>query len=81
MRLLLFGQLRDVAEHLNGAVVPLASGAVRDVVEWTRNESEALFAALHRPGVRFAVDQHFVDLDARVHADSEVAFMSPLSGG
>ena len=81
MRLLLFGQLRDVAEHLNGAIVPLTAGAVRDVVEWTRNESEALFSALQRPGVRFAVDQHFVDLDARVHADSEVAFMSPLSGG
>lgn len=81
MRLLLFGQLRDVAAHLHGASVPLNAGVVSDIVAWTREASEPLHDALQRPGVRFAVDQHFVELDACVRRDSEVAFMSPLSGG
>ena len=81
MRLLLFGRLGDIGAHLNGATIPLEIGTVADVMAWTEQHNEALFKALHGPGVRIAVDQHFVDADAPVTARSEVAFMSPLSGG
>jgi len=81
MRLYLFGRLRDLAGHLHGATAPLAHGSVADLIAWASAESPELGAALKQAGVRFAVDQHFVDISAPVRGDSEVAFMSPLSGG
>jgi molybdopterin converting factor small subunit len=81
MRLYLFGRLRDLAEHLHGAAPPLGDANVADLIAWASAQSPELGAALKQPGVRFAVDQHFVDIGASVGRDSEVALMSPLSGG
>lgn len=81
MRLLLFGQVRDGAEHLHGAEIDCDARSVRELVAWLRAGDKEFAIALERPGLRYAVDQHFAQLDTMVTPQSEVALMSPLSGG
>lgn len=81
MRLLLFGRLRDIAEHLHDADVPLPGATLEEVIAWASGESATLADALARPGVRYVVDLSFVERSATVQPNSEVAFLSPLSGG
>jgi molybdopterin converting factor small subunit len=80
-RLLLFGQLRDYAATLHGADVELPAASVADVLMWLEHNHPELGQALKRPGVRFAVDHCFADAGTAVSPDSEIALMSPLSGG
>jgi molybdopterin converting factor small subunit len=69
-RLLLFGQLRDHAATLHGANVELPAASMAQVLMWLEQNHPELGEALKRPGVRFSVSP-----------DSEIALMSPLSGG
>jgi molybdopterin converting factor small subunit len=78
---MLFGQIRDGAEHLHGAEIASNASSVGELVDWLRRRDEAFAVALDRPGLRFAVDQRFADLETVITPQSEVAVMSPLSGG
>lgn len=80
-RLLFFGQLRDRAGDLHERVVAGDARTVADVLDWIATQDADLAAALKVRGVRVAVDQSFATLEAPVSAQSELAFMSPLSGG
>ena len=80
-RLLLFGQLRDHAVTLHGANVELPAASMAEVLMWLERSHPELGEALKRPGVRFAVDHCFADARTAVSPDSEIALMSPLSGG
>ena len=81
MRLLLFGQVRDGAEHLHGAEIDADAHSVRELVDWLCKGDGDFAYALNRPGLRVAVDRRFADLDTEINDRSEVALMSPLSGG
>lgn len=81
MRLLLFGQVRDGAEHLHGAEIATDARCVRELIDWFRSQDGEIAIAIDRPGLRFAVDQCFADLETVITRESEVAVMSPLSGG
>lgn len=80
-RLLLFGQLRECAAALHGAHVELPATNMAEVLAWLEHNHPALAEASRRPGVRFAVDLCFADVSTAVSPDSEIALMSPLSGG
>jgi molybdopterin converting factor small subunit len=80
-RFLLFGQLRDYAATLHGADVELPATSMAEVVAWLERNHPELGEALKRPGVRFAVDRCFADPGTAVSPQSEIALMSPLSGG
>ena len=81
MRLLLFGQVRDGAEHLHGTEIDADAHSVRELVDWLSKRDRDLAHALNRSGLRFAVDRRFADLDTEIDGKSEVALMSPMSGG
>ena len=81
MRLLLFGQIRDGAEHLHGAEIASHARSVGELIDWLRRGDGEFAIALDRPGLRFAVDQRFASLETIIGPESEVAVMSPLSGG
>jgi molybdopterin synthase sulfur carrier subunit len=81
MRLLLFGQIRDSAEHLHDTEIISSARSVRELMGWLCQSDADLARAFDRAGLRVAVDQCFVDFDAAITPQSEVAFMSPLSGG
>lgn len=81
MRVLLFGRLRDGAEALHGAEIASDARTVQQVLQWIEVKYPELSSQLRRPGVRFAVDQCFAELDTEVSRDSEIALMAPLSGG
>ena len=81
MKLFLFGRLRDGAEALHGAHIAIETLSVRQLLRWIEANHPDLSAALQQPGVRFAVDRQFAELDTQISAESEVAFMAPLSGG
>ena len=80
-RVLLFGQIRECAEHLHGAELDTGATSVAELTAWLGQRHPELAAALARPGVRFAVDQCFATAGTRIFPSSEVALMSPLSGG
>jgi molybdopterin converting factor small subunit len=81
MRLLLFGQLRECAEELHGADIDVRATSMAELLDWLRQHHPELGEALTRSGVRFAVDQCFADAETALSPQSEVALMSPLSGG
>ncbi len=81
MRLMLFGQIRDGAEHLHGAEFASQARSVAEFIDWLRARDGEFALALDRPGLRFAVDQRFATLETVITPQSEVAVMSPLSGG
>lgn len=79
-RVLLFGRLRDVAGWRERAVEPAPATlfALRNLLT---AEDLALGEALAARGVQVAVDRVLVRGDIALGADSEVAFLSPMSGG
>ena len=80
-RLLLFGQLREYAETLHGADIEAGATSMAELLGWLNQHHPELGQALRRPGVRFAVDGGFADAETAILPRSEVALMSPLSGG
>lgn len=78
-RVLLFGPLRDVAGWREREIAEaLSIAALRQLLA---DEDARLGEALAAPGVQVALDQAIVRGDAALAPRSEVAFMSPMSGG
>ncbi len=76
--MLLFGRLTDIAGwHERPFEAPSLSALKRLIAD----QSPVLGAALDAPGVQTAVDQLVVRGDAVLAADTEVAFLPPMSGG
>jgi molybdopterin converting factor small subunit len=80
-RLLLFGQLRDHAATLHGAELDIPATNMAEILTWLDQNHPELGEALKRPGIRYAVDLSFADAETTVSPNSEIALMSPLSGG
>ena len=82
MRVLFFGRLREAAGCAELNCTPTSQvqtvGALRD---WLAQRDPILDDALRQPGMRVALDQSFCSLDTVIADASEIAFMSPLSGG
>jgi molybdopterin synthase sulfur carrier subunit len=80
MRVLLFGRLADLAGWRERSFDPPPANlaGLRAVIAAA---DSALGAALAGPGVRAAVDKAIVRGDVALGADSEVAFLPPMSGG
>jgi molybdopterin synthase sulfur carrier subunit len=82
MRILFFGRLRDAAQCAEMRCAPpphvRTMGALRD---WLAERDAVLGQAVRAEGVRVARDQRFCGFDAPIEGASEIAFMSPLSGG
>jgi molybdopterin synthase sulfur carrier subunit len=77
-RVLLFGRLGDIAGWRERSVVAETLGVLKSRL----GEIDArLGEAIHGPGVQAAVDRLIVRADVALAADSEVAFMPPMSGG
>ncbi|HEX4197294.1 MAG TPA: MoaD/ThiS family protein [Caulobacteraceae bacterium] len=79
-RVLLFGRLRDVAGWRERTVDP-APASLSALKALLAAEDAALGEALAGPGVQAAVDKALVRGDTALAAESEVAFLSPMSGG
>jgi sulfur-carrier protein len=79
-RVLLFGRLQDLAGWRERGLEP-APPTLSALRAQLANEDEALGEALAHPSIRIAVDRQIVSGDAALRADSEVAFMPPMSGG
>ena len=77
-RVLLFGPLRDLAGWRERRIDAASVAVLRSVLA---AEDAALGAALGGKGVQVAVDQAVVRGDVGLGADSEVAFLPPMSGG
>ena len=76
--MLLFGPLRDLAGWREREVAGDSLAAIRAILT---AEDAALGEALAGPGVQAAVDQAIVRGDMNIGANSEVAFLPPMSGG
>ncbi len=80
--LLFFGALREASTGLPREIdLPEGVHTVSDLCAWLSARAPALGAALHAPGVRFAIDQRFAGPDADLRGAREIACMSALSGG
>lgn len=77
-RVLLFGRLSDVAGWRERDIASASLGALRDLLA---AEDDELAQALAAPGVQIALDQAIIRGDATLSAQSEVAFLPPMSGG
>jgi sulfur-carrier protein len=77
-RVLLFGPLRDLAGWRERRI---EAGSVEALLAAITAEDPQLGAGLVGPGVQVAVDQQVVRIDVALLADSEVAFLPPMSGG
>ena len=79
-RVLLFGRLRDVAGWREQVVEPTPASlfALKALLA---AEDAAFGEALAGPGVQVALDKILVRGDAPLNAETEVAFLSPMSGG
>ncbi len=77
-RVLLFGRLGDIAGWREKAV---AAETLDDLRHRLGISDARLGEALRAPGVQSAVDRLIVRADSPLKADSEVAFMPPMSGG
>ena len=79
-RVLLFGRLRDIAGWRERAVDPAPATLFALKILLTA-EDQALGEALAGAGVQAAVDKVLVRGDIALSSGSEVAFLSPMSGG
>ena len=77
-RVLLFGPLRDLAGWRERDIEAPDLATLRSLIA---NDDPALGEALAGKGVQVAVDQAIVRADAPLAAQSEVAFLPPMSGG
>ena len=80
MRVLLFGPLSDLAGWRERRIEPPAASlsALRDSLA---RINPALGAALIGRGVQAAVDKAITREDVELHAEAEIAFLPPMSGG
>lgn len=82
VRVLFFGRLREAAGGAERDCAPPQDvRTVGALAGWLARDDAALAQALTAPGVRMARDQALCDADAPLTEASEVAFMSPFSGG
>ena len=77
-RVLLFGRLSDVAGWREREI---ASPFLSALKARLTTDDPALGEALAGPGVQVALDQVIVRGDTALNADTEVAFLPPMSGG
>jgi molybdopterin synthase sulfur carrier subunit len=77
---LLFGRLRDVAGWREQTLDPPAA-SLSALRAWISERFPELAAALDGPGIQAAVDRQLVIGDVALTSGSEVAFLSPMSGG
>ncbi len=83
LNLLYFAWLRErLGSSSERVAMPLDVSDVAGVVTWLRTRGPA-FAAAFVPEnrIRCAVNQEFARPDQPVHANDEVAFFPPLTGG
>jgi molybdopterin converting factor small subunit len=82
-RILFFGRVRDIVGRTELICdLPMSIETITDLRAWLSQTDPLLGEALRSPGVRVAVDQVFCISEAvTAQAASEIAFMSPLSGG
>lgn len=81
MRVLFFGRLAEIAGGRE-RTAPTGLATIDALETWLCEDNAHLREALHKKGVRIAVNKEIVH--ARTHAlrdSDEVAFMPPLSGG
>ena len=76
--MLLFGRLSDVAGWRDRQIESPFLSALRAKLN---AEDPNLGEALAGPGVQVALDQVIVRGDAPLNAETEVAFLPPMSGG
>ncbi|MET0295227.1 MAG: MoaD/ThiS family protein [Phenylobacterium sp.] len=79
-KVLLFGPLRDVAGWRERELDP-PPASIAALKRSLGLEDPQLAEALAGPGVQVALDQQIVRGDRPLSAASEVAFLSPMSGG
>ncbi|MEZ5995608.1 MAG: molybdopterin converting factor subunit 1 [Hyphomonadaceae bacterium] len=81
-QILFFGALRDAAGAPERAVnFPASISTVAELRAWLSSQDAALGEALSAPGIQTAVDQTLARDDTSISGASEIAFMSPMSGG
>ncbi|MEL7485741.1 MAG: MoaD/ThiS family protein [Pseudomonadota bacterium] len=81
-RLLFFGRLTDQSGGRERALtLPEGGCSVSAVVETLAGSDAALGDALRDPSIRAALNGAFVDADAIVTENDELAFLPPASGG
>lgn len=62
--------------------IPEAVATLSDLIDWLSEKSARHEAALaDRDRLRFAIDQHFVGIDAAVSNAREIAIFPPVTGG
>lgn len=82
MRILFFGQLREVAG--TGELTADLPGDVRDVEalrDWLGSTNVALRGRLDEASVKVAVNGEVAPGNSAIAAGDEIAFMPPMSGG
>jgi len=77
-RVLLFGRLSDLAGWRERQIESPSLSALRAKLG---AEDKELGEALAGPGVQVALDQVLVRGDTVINAQTEVAFLPPMSGG
>lgn len=78
---LFFGQLAEQFGRTREVEIPADGCTVHELRERMIAANDHLAFALHRPGIRAAVDQEIVGEEARVEQGQEIAFFAPVSGG
>lgn len=82
IRILFFGALKDAAGVSERVEALPASVKTPDMlIEHLAADDPRLMEALRAPSVRIAVDQEIRRRDDMIGTPSEIAFMSPFSGG
>ena len=83
MKILYFASIREKVGYADEDVsVPSAITSIGDLVAWLRSRGDNYERALaDARTVRVAVNQDHVKFDHPVHADDEVAFFPPVTGG
>jgi len=79
VRVLFFGQLRDIVGRAEESVELAEGGSVADLFARFRHTFPRLED--FRSAVAVSVNQEYADLSAELHHGDEVAFLPPVSGG
>ncbi len=82
IRILFFGAVRDAARRSEmTCVLPAHVDTPEALRNWLAERDPALGEAVRKQGVRVVRDHAFCAFDDALADASEVAFVSPLSGG
>lgn len=60
---------------------PREAETIADLCAWIELKNGMPGGTLTAPGTRYAINQRFADIHTPIAGASEIAFMSPLSGG